>query len=58
MIRWQGIRTPLDTDDQPRAVRVPLSRLDAHLPAKTARVSPEERDAQLSARLHLPALKQ
>ena len=58
MIRWQGIRTPLGDADQPRAVRVPLSEIDAHLPADSVRMTPEEREEQLSKRAHLPVLKQ
>ncbi len=57
MLRWQGIKTPLAADDQPRAKRVSFDELDAELPPTTARMSADERKRALAARLAIPALK-
>lgn len=58
MIRWQGIGTPLTDEDQPRAIRVAISEIEAQLPIGTVRITEEDRQAQLAGRASLPALRQ
>lgn len=57
-VRWQGLRSPLRPEDQPVAERVRLADLESVLPTGTARVSAEERAADLGQRVALPMLKQ